>query len=562
MPSPLRSDSRRRRPKCSSPVINPEEMALPSHAVSFHETSLKGEDDDGDSCMDLCSSSSDDSSVSVAKKLSPAVTVGLQQKLKVAKGIFGTAPKRDEAIDLCSSTSSYDDAGNNNNNIRPRKRKEFDQVYHMGERGRDESYGKSPMQPFMLLLSKSNHSSSYSSSTENDAEWIDFGVFSSMQNKSIVMSLRDVRPAFSPSELSFFTDMKLYNVEDLKTTDTNALAVQLLESLDFRKACAFFAWKDGKPLRDYLRFTVARNTVVKWKKLVQQNSKDAAKYESVNKMNNAEANKQMLPAENGETKDIPLTNLLSGKEARMLRDHFGIETATQLISADGQYIKQTLSGIIAYQFDGRSSRELECICEGMLFSWILRSREATESTEATATTMEIETSESCATMSESLELLSSENEENQQPKIQAPLSYVDFLFFEQQGISTDHELSNIDPSLLTRDYAAFLKTKGKDISHVDANKKMKRLRHEASLVCSGVSSAVNSPQQTRLDLSKLPKGVMLNATNLCNTTINNGLPKKTLIVYDDQNCVLYEFLVSIDDSNIPNSGKGAFLTFK
>lgn len=545
MPSPLRSGSR--------------EMALPSHVVSFHETSLKGEDD-GDSCMDLCSSS-DDSVGVVAKKLSPAVTAGLQQKLKLAKGIFGTAPKRGETIDLCSPTPSYVDDGSNNNNNRPRKRKVFDQVYHIGERGGDESYEKRPMRPAMLLLSGSEHSPS--SSAGNDAEWIDFGVFSSMQNESVVMSLRDVRPAFSPSELSFFTDMKLCNVEDLKRADTNALGVQLLESLDFRKACAFFAWKDGKPLRNYLRFTVARNTVVKWKKLVQKNSKGVTKKQSVNNMNDAEANKQTLPAEKTEAKDIPLTNLLSGAEARMLRDHFGIETATQLINEDGQRIRQTLSGIIAYQFDGRSSRELECICEGMLFSWVLRSREAMESIESTATTME--TSKSCDTMPESLALLSSEDEQNQQPKIQTPLSYVDFLFLEQQGISTDHELSLIDPSLLTRDYTAFLKTKDRCITHVDANKEMKRLRHEASLVCSGVSVPANPPQRTRLDLSNLPKSVMHNATNLCRTAIdenNNGLPKKTLIVYDDQNFVLYEFLVSIDDSSIPNSGKGTFLTFK
>lgn len=183
----------------------------------------------------------------------------------------------------------------------------------------------------------------------------------------------------------------------------------------------------------------------------------------------------------------------------------------------------------------------------MLYSWVLRSREAVDSTESSATTMDIEASDSCATISERQALLSSEDEQTLRPKIETPLSYVDFLFFEQEGISTDQELSLIDPSLLTRQYTAFLHAKGKDTSHVDANKQMKRLRHEASLVLSGVSHVVSSSQTTRLDLSKLPKGVMLSASNLCKTTIdknNNGLPKKTLIVYDDQNKVLYEFWVS------------------
>jgi hypothetical protein len=94
--------------------------------------------------------------------------------------------------------------------------------------------------------------------------------------------------------------------------------------------------------------------------------------------------------------------------------------------------------------------------------------------------------------------------------------------------------------------------------------KMSQLRHEASLVISGASSTDNSSQtSSRLDVSTLPKGVMLNASNLCNKVFDeHKLPKKTIFTYDDQNCILYEFLVSINDSLIPNSGKGAFLTFK
>ena len=534
MPSPWRSDSRRPKGSNNSPAINQEEiMIAPSHAVvSFHETTSLKEDDEDDSCMDLCSSSDD--SVSVAQKLSP-VNIGLQQKLKYAKGIFGTAPIKREMVDVCSS--SKDEAEQclkrlkSSHNNRKERRLVFDQVYHVG--GRDESYRR-PMEPFLLLSGSKHHSSNDSSSNENDTEWREFGIFSPMQNEAKAISLEDVLPEFSPSELSFFTDMKLYNVEDLKRANTNGLGIHLYESIKFRKACAFFAWKDGKPLRDYLRFTVARNTVVKWKKkLVVKNEPD-------NKMNDAESSTQMSQAESMGTKDIPLTNILSSVEARMLHDHFGIETAAQLINADGHYMRQTVSGLIS--------------------SWVLRSREAVESTEsestATTATMEMKRSESYA---------SSEVELSQHTSIQTPLSYVDFLFFEQQGISTDHELSLIDPSLLTRHYTAFFNTKGKGISYVEANKKLKRLRHEASLLCSGASVDLNSPQKARLDLSKLPKGVMLNASNLCKTTIdksNNGLPKKTLVVYDDQNFVLYEFLVSIDDSSIKDSGKGAFLTFK
>lgn len=511
--------------------------------------------------MDLCDNSSDESVSVVTSKLSP-VKIGLQQKLLRAKGIFGGSTPKRKKIDVCSS-SSWEDAVEQILTVskRPRNSKVFDQVYHA-----DKDEFKTPtMQPSMLL-SVSHHSSDI----VNDTEWTECGLFSMKRKSFEAMPLSDVFPAFSPSELSFFTDMKLYNIGDLRRVNINGLSIHLLESVNFRKACVFYAWKDRKPLHDYLRFTVARNTVIKWKKSVaQQNHLSKTANESVKNKKDAESNKQtMSPAdstemedtetENTEANDIPLTSLLSNEEARLLRDHFGIDTATQLINAN-PHIRQTLSGIMAPRFDGRSLQEIKCICEGMLYSWLLRSREAVESTESSATSMETETSDLCAT-------LSYEDEQITRPKIQTPLSYIDYLFFREVGISTDHELSLIDPSLLTRQYTAFLNAKGKDISYVDANKMMKRLRHEAFLVSSGVSNATtNPPQNTRLDLAKLPQAVMLNASNLCKTTIdenNSGLPKKTLIVYDGQNNVLYEFSVSIRDSSIPDSGKGAFLTFK
>jgi len=534
-----------------------------SLSLSFNDTAeMSREESDGDSCMDLCNSSSDESMSVVTNKL--PVKIGLQQKLKIAKGIFGgSTPKRDK-IDVCSSSGWEDEVEQiQKRSRRPRNSKVFDQVYNADK---DESYFRQPMKPSMLLT-VSNHSSDI----VNDKEWTECGLFSIMQNKFEAMPLSDVLPAFSSSELSFFTAMKLYNVGDLRRVNINGLSIHLLESLNFRKACAFYAWKDRKPLHDYLRFTVARNTVVKWKKSVTrqklQSKKDAAKNGSVNKKKDALSIKQIMsPAdstemedaekENTEANDIPLTNLLSNEEACLLRDHFGIDTATQLINAN-LHIKQRLNRIMAPRFDGRSLQEITCICEGMLYSWLLRSREAVESTESTATSMETETSDSCATISEIYE--------DPRPNIQTPLSYVDYLFFREAGISTDHELSLIDPSLLSRQYTAFLNTKGKDISYVDANKEFKRLRHEAFLVSSGVSNVINSQQIARIDLAKLPKGVMLDASNLCKTTIdenNSGLPKKTIIVYDDQNNVLYEFSVSIQDSSIPDSGKGAFLTFK
>jgi hypothetical protein len=188
----------------------------------------------------------------------------------------------------------------------------------------------------------------------------------------------------------------------------------------------------------------------------------------------------------------------------------------------------------------------------MLFSWLLRAREAIENTDSTATTMEAETSDS------------EDDEAHASSEILTPLSYVDYLFCYQEGILSDHELSLIDPSLLSRSYTAFLHTKGHDITYIEAHMKMSQLRHEASLVISGASSTDNSSQtSSRLDVSALPKGVMLNASNLCNKVFDeHKLPKKTIFTYDDQNFILYEFLVSITDSLIPNSGKGAFLTFK
>ena len=498
------------RPRGSSPVSNPEEMMIPANSVSFTSDAKSHNESDEDSCMDLCSSSScSDDSVSIVTKVPP-------MNIEFTDSSSGQKPLK-----------------------RPRHRKLFDQVDHAD---RNESYDRRPMHTAMLLKSVSKHTSDIA----DDTDWEEFGVFSSTYNKFEAMPLTNVRLAFSPSELSFFTDMELYNVGDLIGANTNVLSINLLESANFRKACAFYAWKDKKPLRNYLSLRVALNTVIKWKKtLAQQSSKDDAKNEPVNKRKDA-------PAENTEKEnnDVPLASLLSIEETLILRDHYSIETATQLINAS-PYMIQTLSGIMAPQFDGRTSQEIKCICEGMLYSWVLRSREAIEKAESAST--KTETESSCATISEKRAL------------IETPLSYVDFLFFEQEGISSDQELSSIDPSLLTRQYAAFLHTKGMVLSHVNANKKLKRLRQEASLVRNGLSNVANASQDTRLNLAKLPKGVMLSVNNLCKTTIdtnNNGLPKKTLIVYDDLNKVLYEFSVSIHDSSIPNSGKGAFLTFK
>jgi hypothetical protein len=293
-----------------------------------------------------------------------------------------------------------------------------------------------------------------------------------------------------------------------------------------------------------MKFKVARNTVLKWKRRVE--------LASIVKEEVTDENESLGDVKSEDV--ISLTDILSSKEAKLLHDHCGIETATQLITAEEKLITQKLSraSTILHQFEGRSARQIEFICEGMLFSWLLRAREAIENTDSTATTMEAETSES------------EDDEAHASSEILTPLSYVDYLFCYQEGILSDHELSRIDPSLLSRSYTAFLHTKGHDITYIEAHMKMSQLRHEASLVIRGASSTDNSSQtSSRLDVSTLPKGVMLNASNLCNKVFDeHKLPKKTIFTYDDQNFILYEFLVSITDSLIPNSGKGAFLTFK
>lgn len=553
----------------SAPAINDEKLAPPTRVVS----SIK---DDDDSCMDLCSSSDDDSCEERRaidnsniendvnchlKKRSPVKSTQLQKKLKFASGIFAT-PLREKCekapsnpvIDLCISSEGEEKAGKKiaenldntklNNDRSSRKRKIFYEVYRV-DKGSADSYNWTPMASSTgTLLSGSKHVHTPSCSrSKNDMEWREFGIFDK-NFQSNVMLLTDTRLEFSPSELSFFNSMKLSTTSDLIKADTNFLSTQLLHSANFKKACAFYAWKDGKRLRDFIKFKVARNTVLKWKRRVELAS--IVKEEVTDENDSLGAVK---------SEDINyLTDILSSKEAKLLHDHCGIETATQLITAEEKMITQKLSRArtIVHQFEGRSARQIEFICEGMLFSWLLRAREAVENTDSTATTMEAETSES------------EDDEVHASLEILTPLSYVDYLFCEQEGISSDHELSRIDPSLLSRKYTAFLHTKGHDISYIEAHIILSKLRHEASLVISGASSTDNSSQtSSRLDVSTLPKGVMLNASNLCNKVFDeHKLPKKTIFTYDDQNFILYEFLVSINDSLIPNSGKGAFLTFK
>lgn len=534
-----------------SPAINDEKLAPPTRVVS----SIK---DDDDSCMDLCSSSDDDSceerravdnsnienDVNCHLKRSPLKSTQLQKKLKFASGIFATEPLREKApskpvIDLCLSSEGEEEAGQKiAENLDSTKI--FDEVNRV-DKGAD-SYDCTSMSSSTTLLSGSKHVHTPSCSrSKNDMEWREFGIFDK-NFQSNVMLLTDTSLEFSPSELSFFNSMKLSTTEDLTKANTNLLSTQLLHSTNFKKACAFYAWKDGKQLRDFMKFKVARNTVLKWKRRVELSG-------IVKEVNDENESLGDVKSE-----DVSLTGILSSKEAKLLHDHCGIETATQLITAEEKLIMQKLSRArtIVHQFEGRSLRQIEFICEGMLFSWLLRAREAVENTDSTATKMEAETSES------------EDDEVHASTEILTPLSYVDYLFCEEEGISSDHELSRIDPSLLSRSYAAFLHTKGHDITYIEAHMKMSQLRHEASLVISGASSTDNSSQtSSRLDVSTLPKGVMLNASNLCNKVFDeHKLPKKTIFTYDDQNFILYEFLVSINDSLIPNSGKGAFLTFK
>ena len=523
-----------------------------------------------DSCMDLCSSSEEDSEGAAVAKMTP-VNSELKQKLKFARGIFfNSASKQIDMIDLCSPGGAEDKAERCPKRLkRSHKIDLFDQVQHVD---RDELNHRRRTQP-LVLLSASRHNSH--PSNNNDSEWAEFGVLSSTSTESEteVTLLKDVKPSFSPSELIFFTSMGICNIDELKEADTTDLAINLLGSQSFKRACAFFAWKDGKPLRDYLRISVARSIIVKCKnRLVKQSSEIASMNDSSETMNDEQLMTTVPPdvdteientddtidkdskTENSEAAEIPLTNLLSYEESRMLRDYLNIETANQLLNADGQNLRQKLRGVIAYRFEGRTTKELECICEGMIFSWVLRASDALGSN-ITETTIEIEAT-------------SSEDDQMQRPQLQTPLSFADYLFLEREHIFSDQDLSVIDPSLLTRQYQAFMHTNGEEMDCTDANKKLKELRQDASLVRRSASNSFKSSQMksqaNRIDLNKLVTAVMPNATNLCNTIPdenNNGLPRKTIVVYDDHFCVLYKFLVSIHDSKIPNAGKGAFLTF-
>ena len=172
------------RPRGSAAASNQEEMMIPANSVSFSSDVLNESDED--SCMDLCSSSScSDDSVSIVTKVPP-------MNIEFTDSSSGQKPLK-----------------------RPRHCKLFDQVDHADG---DDSYDRRPMHTAMLLKSVSKHSSDIT-----DTEWRDFGVFSSTYNKFEAMPLTNVRLAFSPSELSFFTDMELYNVGDLIGANTNVV---------------------------------------------------------------------------------------------------------------------------------------------------------------------------------------------------------------------------------------------------------------------------------------------------------------------------------------------------
>ena len=133
-------------------------------------------------------------------------------------------------------------------------------------------------------------------------EWREFGIFDK-NFQSNVMLLTETSLEFSPSELSFFNNMKLSTTTDLTKADTNFLSTQLLHSANFKKACAFYAWKDKKPLRDFMKFKVARNTVLKWKRRLE--------LAGIVKEEVTDENESLGDVK---SEDVYLTDILSSKE--------------------------------------------------------------------------------------------------------------------------------------------------------------------------------------------------------------------------------------------------------
>ena len=485
--------------------------------------------------------------------------------------------------------------------------------------GRGDTFGLSQLENQTLLASVGACRTNSSTSS-----------LSASLASTTTCTLQDVRPSFSQTTITFLNQRAGINtVDELCNANDSTLCVCLMAFNGFKLACAMEAWRSKQRFRNLYRLRLAKKTILKWKRIaeafmasldkkpirvanenehgVSDNAWDSSSAEDeVGHDKSIQRNTQKIPNDRLSIEGS-LRSILSSHETAILEQHFGIYTASQLVEADKPNFISRLSVVMRNNgFEDRPRREVQCLCEGMLHSWLWRATEVANQHESEKSTISESSSSSYKEPVCNLpDHLPTSCSEDIQCSFATPMSFVDLLFVRSQNMSSDEQLISLDVENLdlAQRYTHFLRKKHKIVPIEEAKAAMKSWRDDACRVLEGsnVANLTETFQTTRLDLNAICSGpgrqkVMDNVFHICKTVVdetNDGFPVRTIVTYDFSNSeykkelrllrqlsfsssvdtqlfsfydavdVLYEFEVRIRDSQCgPGAGKGAFLTYK
>lgn len=267
------------------------------------------------------------------------------------------------------------------------------------------------------------------------------------------------------------------------------------------------------------------------------------------------------------TRDIStsLRHLFNEREVALLRN-LGLTTAQQIIQVnDRRSLLARLTAHLLSDFTGRSEQEVNCIAEGLFFSWSLRAHDCSSGDVLTKEPYKPAALSLTDSASEDLETERvSFGPEEDAMRFESPLAYADTCFLRSHEIASDKHLAMCDPEELAPLYSRWVDdVTDERISVSKAVERISLWRRDARAVLS-MTTADHRPEpiKTRLGREFAERGDM--HTFLCETELdtNTGLPKRTIFAYDHSHYILYRFLITIKDSLCsPNAGHGAFLTF-
>ncbi|KAL7548119.1 hypothetical protein ACHAWF_011412 [Thalassiosira exigua] len=459
--------------------------------------------------------------------------------------------------------------------------------------------------PVSMLLSPSDYfprAQTYGDSTLNG--WQEFGLLQGMDTSIVAHPLswnvRNVKPKYSQMNLDFFDSVGIVNVQDLLEADESSLCSHLLAFDEFKVACAFNSWKrklnsrqdsrsSTKGFHELYRPDCAKMSILSWKEAAKNWYKKIASKESIGRqrgdgMHVVEAAREIDEAVSEESEvqgeirtvddrakmvgrnsevtsdSVLLKDIMDFNEADALERYCHVSTAQQLLSADRCDVVRELARLIGRgkRFAHRNEREVECIVEGMLLSWLSKAQEAVR-----------KSSPAFPLGGDLGDIFPIRTQMDGCAALRTPLGYADLQFIKSQHISSDEQLAKSDPLVLAHSYVAFLGNSRKQVPLGVARELTKKWQQEARLALGTSSREViceSFLQSTRLDKDSGRCGAMLLDPNLCKTVTdeeNGGLPRRIIFTYDRSNYVLYEFEVCVKDSLCSlDAGKGAFLTYQ